>query len=110
MPMNIGTWSTCRLTWRSFWMVTTMAGDYTRRSATSRRKRLKRRSLFRGRSHEQRRLSFLRHRRSTDPMCKYEECVGGQERRQSPLLPHRFDESPSDYSSASCSPAELASA
>src|SRR5947209_14303485 len=110
MPMNIGTWNTCRHTWRSSWIVITMAGDYTRRSVTSPRKRLKRRRPFRGRSREQRRLSFLRHRRSTDPMCQYEKCVGAGAALQSPLLPHRLDESPTDYSSASCSPAELASA
>jgi|KBSMisStaDraftv2_1062788.scaffolds.fasta_scaffold172143_3 putative transposase len=37
--------------------------------------------------------------------------LAGQERNQpAPLLAHRLDESPTDYSLASCSPAELASA
>src|SRR5947208_9121817 len=38
------------------------------------------------------------------------KCVGAGAALKSPLLPHRLDESPTDYSSASCSPAELASA
>jgi transposase InsO family protein len=51
-------------------------------------------------------MSFFRHGKSIDPMSG--SGTGGEPESDSP--PHRFDEFPAGYSSASCSPAELASA
>jgi transposase InsO family protein len=50
-------------------------------------------------------MSFFRHRKSNDPM---DQGIDGELNRGSPS--HRLDEFPTGYSSASCSPAELASA
>src|SRR6266700_7434940 len=102
--MNTATWNIFERISRSFWSATTTAAACIRRSSIARRKASKLRtgSTY---SHKQPRLSFLRHReiyRSDSPFRKKGGSTG-------PPL-HRFDESPSDYSSASCSPAELTSA
>ena len=54
---------------------------------------------------QRRRLSFFRHEEIYQSRCRYQ--TG---RNQEPLPAHRSDEFPAEYSLASCSPAELASA